>query len=408
MDVRSLCRLPRLPLCRHRGLATLLVLEVAVGFLLLYVAWQAQANWRRALEAPSGIDEAALLVVPPMGGAGGVIDVPALTRALRALPGVRAAVASNQAPYARNSWNASVGARLPVDRDLIASVYMGGSELPAALGLRVDAGRGLRAAEEEIMEARSRRDTELPAVITRTLADQLYPGQAAVGRSIVGLPRPVRIVGVVERLPLPLGSLGNATSGAAMLLPLRPGDASWAHLLIRTDPRQRDAVARRIHAFLVARHPGRPVAMSLRVDEMRMQTLHAESRWRWTTLACAAGWWLLTLLSLGVAGHLWVQQSAPRISLHRAVGATARQIRLAVRWEHFLITLAGIALGTLAVRGLFHRLPAPWTAEPASPWWLAGAALVIVAASQFAATWPARRAAGVAPERVTRRPWVRL
>lgn len=408
MDLRSLCRLPRLPLCRHRGLATLLVLEVAVGFLLLYLAWQAQANWRHARQAPSGVDETALLVVPPMGGAGDVIDVPALTRAVRDLPGVRTAIACNQVPYARNSWNASIGTRLPIGRNLIASLYMGGSELPATLGLRISAGRGLRAGEEEIMAAHSRRDAELPAVITRTLADQLYPGQAAVGRPILGLPRPVRIVGIVEHLPLPLGSLGNATPGAAMLLPLRPGDASWAHLLIRTDPRQRDAVARRVHAFLVARHPARPVAMPLRVDEMRLLTLHAENRWRWTTLACAAGWWLLTLLSLGVAGHLWVQQSAPRISLHRAVGATARQIRLAVRWEHFLIALAGIVLGAFAARELFHRLPAPWTAEPASPWWLAGAALLIVAASQLAATWPARRASGVAPERVTRRPWVRL
>lgn len=408
MNFRSLCRLPLLLLCRHRGLAALLVLEVAIGFLLLYLAWQAQANWRRALEAPSGLDEAALLVVPPMGRAGGPVDVPALIRALRHLPGVQGAVATNQVPYDRNSWNGSVGARLPVGREHIASVYMGGPALADALGLRLGAGRGLRATEEEIMDPRARNDTELPALITQALAERLYPDQSAVGRSIVGLPRPIRVVGVVERLPLPLGSLGNASPGAAMLLPLRPDDASWAYLLIRTDPRQRDAVARRVHALLVARHPERPVAMPLRMDEMRLQTLHAENRWRWTTLACATGWWLLTLLSLGVAGHLWVQQSALRISLHRAVGATTRQIRLAVRWEHFLITLTGIGLGTLAARSLFHRLPAPWTAEPASPWWLLGAALLILAASQLAATWPARRAAGVAPERVTRRPWVRL
>ncbi len=408
MDFRSLCRLPLLLLCRHRGLAALLVLEVAIGFLLLYLAWQAQANWRHALELPSGIDETALLVIRPMGRAGEAIDVPALTGALRKLPGVQAAIATNQVPYERNSWNASVGDRLPVGRETVASLYMGGAALPDTLGLRPSAGRGLRAAEEEIMDSRARNGTELPVLITRTLAEQLYSGESAVGRSIKGLPRPIRVVGVVERLPLPLGSLGNASPGAAMLLPLRPDDASWAYLLIRTDPRQRDAVARRVHAFLAKRYPERPVATPLRVDQMRMQTLHAESRWRWTTLACAAGWWLLTLLSLGVAGHLWVQQSAPRISLHRAVGATARQIRLAVRWEHFLIALAGIILGAFAARELFHRLPAPWTAEPASPWWLLGAAALILAASQLAATWPARRASGVAPERVTRRPWVRL
>ena len=408
MDFRSLCRLPLLMLCRHRGLAALLVLEVAIGLLLLYLAWQAHANWRRALQAPSGIDEAALLVVPPLGRAGGAIDVPALMRTLDDLPGVQAAVASNQAPYMLSSWNAAVGDREPVGRERIASLYMGGATLPAVLGLRLEAGRGLRATEEAVVDFRTRGDTELPALVTRGLAQRLYPGRPALGQPIAGLPRPVRIVGIVDQAPLPLGSRGRVLPGGAIFLPLRPGDAAWAHLIIRTDPRQRDAVARRIHAFLVAHYPERPVAMPLRVDALRPQALQAESRWRWMTLACAAGWWLLTLLSLGVAGHLWVQQSAARISLHRAVGATTRQIRLAVRWEHFLIALAGVGLGAFAARALFHRLPVPWTAEPASPGWLAGAALLIVAVSQLAATWPARRAAGVPPERVTRRPWVRL
>jgi len=120
----------------------LLVLEVAVGFLLLYLAWQAQVNWRRALAAPSGIDETTLLVVPPMGRAGDVIDVPALTRTLRALPGIQAVAASNQVPYARTSWNSAVGDRPPVGRDRVASVYMGGAGLMAALGVRVVDGPG--------------------------------------------------------------------------------------------------------------------------------------------------------------------------------------------------------------------------------------------------------------------------
>ncbi|WP_203321888.1 ABC transporter permease [Pseudoxanthomonas beigongshangi] len=407
MDLRSLFRIPIL-LCRHRGLATLLVLEVAVGFLLLYLAWQAHSAWQHARTAPSGVSEASLLVVPPMGRAATVVDVPALMQALRALPGVEAAVATNQVPYARNSWNAAVGDRPPVGRDRIASIYMGGADMPRALGLDIAAGRDLLASEDQVMTPDAGDGSALPALVTRSLAEDLYPGGPVLGRPVSGLQRPARIVGVVDRAPLPLGSRGHASPGAALFLPLRPGDASWAHLLIRTAPEQRDVVAQRVHALLVASFPERPVAMPLRMDEMRLDTLHAERRWMWTTLACAAGWWLLTLLSLGVAGQLWVQQSALRISLHRAVGATARQIRLAVRWEHFLITLAGIGLGAVAARALLHRLPAPWTLEPASPLWLAGAALVIMAVAQLAATWPARRAANVAPERVTRKPWVRL
>ncbi|WP_348234561.1 ABC transporter permease, partial [Salmonella enterica] len=75
----------------------------------------------------------------------------------------------------------------PVGRDRVASVYMGGAGLMAALGVHVVEGRRLLAAEEEVMDPDARHDTTLPAVITRALAEDLYPGQSALGQPVKGL-----------------------------------------------------------------------------------------------------------------------------------------------------------------------------------------------------------------------------
>lgn len=393
---------------RHRGLAALLVVEVALGVWIAFLAWHAGFAYRQALSAPSGIAEAELLVVPPMAGGAGSEDPAALVEALRTLPGVRGAVASNQSPYLPNSWNTRVSERWPVKRDLIASVYLSDSTLAPTLGARRVQGRDLRPSEVRGFRTGQRERNELPVLVTEGLARRLYPGRSALGQPIIGFPQPLRIVGVIARLPQPTGSRGRADPEASLILPLRPDDLSWSSLLVRTAPAQREAVADRLAAWLAQRYPDRVIGRPQPLDRLRHAALHGERRWAATLIACALGWWILTLASLAVAGYLWVQQGVLRISLHRAFGASRAQVRRAIHCQHLLLSLMGVAVGGATLLSLSPRLPASWAGAPASWPWLLCAALAIAALAQVAAFWPARRAAGVPPERVTRKPWVRL
>jgi len=323
---------------------------------------------------------------------------------------VRLATLSIQIPYATSSWNTVVSSQPKMEtKPPVASVYFDSGSLARTLGFQPSQGRLFEPAEYAMFPA-SRGGTsqqELPAVVTTALARRLYPEDSALGKPVYGMPQPVRIVGIVERLPQPKGSLGHATESAALILPLKPTDAVGWFLLIRTQADRRSEVAASVRAYLTRTFPERAVAEAMTLEQLRHAYFQDDRRWAWVIAACAAGWWSLTLLSIAVAGNLWVQHSALRISLHRAVGATQRQIVRIMRLENLLLTGGGIALGGLLLSFAADRIPAPWMAEPIPAHYPALAALAIGLSAQLAATWPARRAARVSPYRITRKP-VRL
>lgn len=405
MEFRS----PFILLCRHKGTATLLVLEIAVGFVLLCLAWQAGVRYQSRIAAPSGIADAELLAFYPLANGASPIDPDALVNRIREIPGVRQATLSNQIPYGPIAWNSAVSSWPTMGYGHpVASVYFDSGSLAQTLGLEPSQGRlfqGIEYATSHASSAQSHK--ELPALVTEALAQRLYPDGSALNRSVYGLPQPVKIVGTIERLPQPKASRGHATESIALILPSKPADATNWFLLVRTDASLRTEVAASVPDYLARLFPERPVAEAVTLEQLRHRYFQDDRRWAWTIAACAAGWWLLTLLSIAVAGNLWVQQSALRISLHRAVGATQRQIARALRLENFLLTGGGIVLGGLLLSFTIGRLPASWMEDPVPSHWQVLAALLVGLATQLAATWPARRAARVPPDQITRKP-VRL
>jgi len=404
-------RFPLRLMTPHAGLGWLLMLEVAVACLLWQLAWQSMTQWRDRLAEDSGIDEQRVLVVAPLGNGRLAADASANARELLSrIDGVERVSRINQVPYGINSWNTVVRRGATSSASLPVSTSFGDSDLFDTLGLRLQAGRVLRPADNEGAATLWQRPGEMPVVITRGLAEQLFPGQQAVGRMLHGPTRDLRVVGVVAGLPAPLGSrqLGVSTE-SSMILPAMADDAGYAHYLVRVSPGQQARVASAIQRELLQHFSGRPIALPKLLADLRPATLQAQRRGAWTWMLCALAWSLLTLLSLGAAEMLWVQRSTSRISLHRALGASRAQIRGSVHWDLFRLVAVGCVLGLLAGMQLAPRLTAlPWTVQAPPPMFALGVMLVAIAISQVLATWPARRAANVAPHHVTRKPWVRL
>jgi putative ABC transport system permease protein len=404
-------RLPAPLLGPHAGVALLLVLEVALACLLALWAWQAFAAWRDRLHAGSGVDEARVLVVTPLGHGRVGAEVIGATRALLAgIDGVEQVASVNQVPYGRSSWNTALRRSGSTDAPVAVSTSFGDPALFEALGLHVVEGRALDAADFEPAARLWQQPGEMPVVITRALALRLFDTQAVVGRHLQGPTRRMRVVGVVSGLPIPAGSGAlDVAPDNHMILPAVPDEAGYAHYLVRAAAGRETAVARAIRAALAQRYPDRPILLPPRLSELRPDTLQGERRMAWTLAACALAAWLLTLLSLGATGMLWVQRNAIRISLHRALGASCAQVRRSVRWDQARVVMAGCVLGLLAAT-LLARLPWSWPmqAQPPGIVEALGLLALALASSQLVATWPARRAATVAPHHVTRKPWVRL
>ncbi|GGD46773.1 hypothetical protein GCM10007235_18310 [Pseudoxanthomonas indica] len=388
----------------------MLVLQIAVACLLWQMAWQAISQWQQQLTADSGIDEQRVLVVAPLGRSRS--DPEALATGMQLIAGVKGVervARINQVPYGNNSWNTVVRRGLTGTERIEVATSFGDASLFATLGLRVQEGRALLAREYEHPDTIWQQPGELPVVITRALADRVFAGQSAVGRILSGPTRPLRVVGVVAALPIPKGSRQLGVEAQShIIMPAIADDAGYTSLLVRVAPGHEAEVATTIQQQLVQRFADRPISLPQRLSDLRPATLLGERRCAWTWSLCAVAWSALTLLSLAAAEMLWVQRSAPRISLHRALGASRAQVRGSVHWDLCRLVAAGCLVGVVSGMLLAPRLDLPWKVESPSPVFVVGLVLVALVAGQILATWPARRAAAVAPHHVTRKPWVRL
>ncbi len=405
MDLRPSSRL----LSPHAGLACLLIVEVAIGLLLCVWAWQAFALYRHARDADSGLPEAQLLDVPPLGAAArGRVEPRDVAAVLAEVEGVRSVSIVNQSPYGMTAWNAWLSATPRGERGVMASMYLGEASLAATLGARVVQGRALDHHDVEPFSARMQRTQDLPVLVTQALADRLYPSREVIGRPLYDYGRTLRIVGVIESLPPPFDSRASgAQEPASVVLALAPDDIAWARYLVRGDEHDTGALLARLQTRLRTQYPAYAITPVTSIAALRTASLQRERRMAWTVTLCAAGWWMLILLSQTAAGHLWIQQSLVRIGLHRAVGATRAQIRHAVRRDHLALALSGWLLALVGHHAMQRWVDWPWSTQPPSLLWPVLAVGVVVL-TQCAATWPARRAASIPPDHVTRGRWVRL
>src|SRR3546814_4571213 len=107
---------------------------------------------------------------------------------------------------------------------LHATVYMGEEQFLDTLGPRIVAGRQF--APDEFIEWSAfdapDADVEIPSVIiTRSMADKLFPGQDAVGKSFYSWgDNPTGIAGVADNLVRPSDQAGLAAPGYSMVFPI--------------------------------------------------------------------------------------------------------------------------------------------------------------------------------------------
>ncbi len=388
---------------RHKIAAGLIVLEVALTCAIVTNALHLIQTRMDALHAESGLAESELVVlnlrgskpVPPERTAGIVAED--LTR-LRTLPGVKAATVANQIVYGNNSNN-SYATLEPENKGLrvVAAQYTADDHMLPAFGLKLVAGRNFR--PDEVQDNFKVFATPEPRVgqviVNRIMADKLFPGGSAVGKSIYVFGSPTTIVGVVETLtPTQLHrSRGGSDAGAAMIFPLLGGGS----YVLRTEPGQRDAVIKAATATLEAADRGRVVTQARPLTQMRSEFYAQDRAMAWLMGGVCV--LLLLVTAMGIVGlaSFWVQQRTRMIGTRRALGATEAQVRRYFQLENLLLTTTGILIGTAGAVGLGQLLMQSY-ALPRLPWvYLPAGALALWLLGQLAVWVPARRAARLSP-----------
>ncbi|MDX1550370.1 MAG: ABC transporter permease, partial [Lysobacter spongiicola] len=237
MDIRPILS----TLLRHKTAATLIVLEIALSCAIICNAIFLITTRLERMERPTGLAETELVSIQ-MAGIGRSDDPDALVKrdlaALRAIPGVEGATSTNQVPFGGSSSNSSISLE-PDQRNPTAeaAVYLADEGLLDTFGLKLVEGRWFNSDEFLDYGVLDDPGPETPisaTVLTRSLADRLFPGESAIGKSIYSWGEaPTRVVGVVEYLMRPNDIGGPAENQFSFILPIRPTFGTFA---LRTAP----------------------------------------------------------------------------------------------------------------------------------------------------------------------------
>lgn len=327
--------------------------------------------------------------------------------AMRAMPGVRSAVLVNGLPLVNGYISTNVYRRAGDKQSAAENVviYIGTPGTVGTLGIELAEGRDFSPGEYVDFDPFKDGSARPPAaIVTRALADELWPGEDPVGKPLYldpDKPQPIRVVGVARHLLDTTVGNGDGGDERNVLLPSKKIRNNATYVL-RVDRASRDAVARGLPGVLARVDPSRMV------DKHEVYAQSVEDAFRgdramvWLLLVVIAC--LLALTALGVAGlsSFWVQQRTHQIGVRRAVGATRGDILRHFLLENFLIVGLGIAAGSVAAVGLNAWLMHHYELARLPLVWLPGGALVLWALGLAAAIGPALRAAAVPPAMATR------
>jgi putative ABC transport system permease protein len=390
---------------RHKTASALIVIEIALSCAIVCNALFLIGTRLERMDRETGManDEIVRINTAGIGNQDNPDEAAKVDlAALRAIPGVKYATMTNHVPFDNSSWNSGVSIRpdqqIP---SMNVGVYLGDDQLPETFGLKFVAGRDFLPEEFIVMEE-IKGETAIPAaIVTRAMAEKLFPGESALGKLLHDSwgSKPIKIVGVVESLIRPNDNGGPSEAQYSMLLPIRSATGRFA---IRTSPERREEVLKAAVAALERVNRSRIIMDQGSFTDVIAKYYRQDKSMAWLLAAvCVA---LLVVTALGIVGlaSFWVQQRTKQIGVRRALGATRGQILRYFQTENFLLATLGIVLGMLGAFGLnqllmthyeLPRLPAHYLPIGAATLWLLG---------QIAVFGPARRAAAVPPAVATR------
>ena len=391
---------------RHRVATVLIVLQVALTLAVASNALFIVATRIVHLSRPTGTDEAHLFVIRngwKMGQNATQIDanIRADLDTLRHVAGVHDAFSSQGFPLA--GYNADIITRLELEPDQktraqLATFFASDEHAIDTLGISLVAGRNFR--PDEITAIGPNDKMSPPGIIvTRSLADKLFPDGSALGKTVYLPDGPAAIIGILANLQGPLKE-SKSIDGYTMLVPTHYLDPAGVVYLVRTDSTAMKPVIAATLKALQERGGVRIIDPKEGVVTMAQDRERAYAADRSVALLMSI---LSGLLLLATAGGIvglssfWVSQRRRQIGIRRSLGATTGDILGYFHTENFLIVSGGIVLGALlaffANLSLMHvyelpRMPLYVPLLSALLLWLLG---------QLAVWAPARYAAKVPP-----------
>jgi putative ABC transport system permease protein len=395
---------------RNKVGAILIAVQMAITLAILCNALfiiEQRLAWSHRL---TGADEANIFVINNL-WVGTPTDLAARLQtdlaAMRSVPGVVDAYASNSYPLSDGGSTDGISLN-PDQKDAftLSAIYYADEHALQTLGLKLIAGRNFNPGEVVERDGYVGETHPSAVIVTRALAEKLFPGGNALGRSVYVESQKYQtpIVGIVDILQVPWvasGGWGSKFSDYSTIEPFRFVD-QYSHYLVRTKPGQLPSVMRAVQKRLIEINRSR-VIEKVRPLTAAREEAYRDDRGLAVILAVVCGA-LVLVTAFGIVGltSYWVAQRRRQIGIRRALGATRNTIVRYFQTENFLIAGAGAAVGVGLAVALNLWMVSSFEMQRMHSTYAFVGALAVLVLGQLAVLWPALRAASIPPALATR------
>ena len=396
---------PILSALMHHKTGTILVaLQIAVSLAIIVNAMFIINQRVEKMNRPTGIDVPNLIAVS-IRATSSDYDGIANTRRdldwLRNHPDVSHATVINAIPL--SGGGSATGLRVVPDEN-VTPVNTGRYNFDEhgleTLGVNLVRGRNFYAEEVDIRVDGEESKTPNVVIMTQALATELFPDEDALGKTVYwGAMEPSTVIGIVDHMQ---GSWVGWDGLNRNVFHARISENRFVRYMIRTKPGRRDAFMSILESELFKLNNRRVIRTVDAHEDIVKRTYEMDSAMTnilVSVIVLLVG--LTALVIVGLASYL-VSQRTKQIGTRRALGATRFHILRYFMVENWLITSIGAILGSLLTVAIGYLLETNFDL-PRLDWrYLVVSVLVLWVVSQFAAYWPARRAAEVPPAVATR------
>ena len=398
----------------HKAGVVLIVLQIALTLAIISNAVFIVAQRIDRVNRVTGVDEAdlfrlsTLFVGAPLGDDKASLDkLDALqlsdVNTLRHVPDVALVSASNAMPLQGGLWVGGVGIK-PNQKTPTSTFtyYYGDEQMLPTLGVHLIAGRNFNAGE--VIHHTINDTTMAPvSIVSKHLADKLYPKGDALGKTVFIDNKPSTIIGIVDTLET--SNSGHMTwAYDTVMQPVRLSGA-MANYAVRAKPGRLSDAMRAARAALFAANPMRVMASTwgvLSMSDLRDKAYRGDRGMAILMITVCVI--LLGVTAAGIVGltSFWVGQRRRQIGVRRALGARRVDILRYFQIENLFIASAGVVLGVLLALGLSLWLMSHYEMPRLPTLYLLVGVAMLLLIGQLAVFVPARRASLVPPVEATR------
>jgi len=381
-------------LARHKSSTLLIVLQIAITFAVVINSFSIIQQRISVMNRDSGLKEEQLfsLNVTAFGKSyDSEYNMQADLELLRNTPGVIDATSLNHIPMS-GSGSASGVANSRENYDnrvrISTGVIRGGTHALNTLGVKLIAGRNFRESEVTFDHYQN---SPTVTIITKSLADKLYPDGSALGKKLVGSSYEVTIIGIIEHMS------GFWVSWSGFDNNLISPEFETQNILIRAEKNAIPELLGSVENLLFDRNQDRVISEIHTLFEYREKSYsddRAMSIILWIVISL-----LVIVTSLGIVGIVSfnINQRIKQIGTRRALGARKIDIGRYFVTENLIITSLGLTLGFVFAIGFNIYLVGTFEISPINWYYLPFGMLFMLVIGILSVWIPAQKASNVSP-----------